>query len=36
MDIANVRKRFCYHERHYALSRRIFLDGDDQTETNDP
>jgi RNA polymerase sigma-54 factor len=27
--IANVRKRFCYHERHYALSRRIFLDGDE-------
>jgi hypothetical protein len=27
MDI-NVRKRFCYHERHYALSRRIFLDGE--------
>jgi RNA polymerase sigma-54 factor len=29
MPFANVRKRFCYHERHYALSRRIFLDGDE-------
>jgi ribosomal protein S24E len=28
MPFVNVRKRFCYHERH-ALSRRIFLDGDE-------
>jgi hypothetical protein len=29
MPFANVRKRFCYHERHYVPSRRIFLDGDE-------